>query len=129
MDVHSKATRSYNMSRIRSVWTHQEKLAHSYLNNNHISYIMHPKITGNPDILLTKTKTAVFLHGCFWHKCPIHCHLPKTNSPYWSEKLRKNALRDRKNKRLLELEGFEVIVIWEHQIKNNPSLAFKRLII
>lgn len=82
---------------------------------------MHPKIEGNPDILIYP-KTVVFINGCFWHKCPKCYKEPKSNKKYWLPKIEANVKRDRKNQRLLRKKGYEVIVIWEHEIKNKSSI-------
>ena len=120
----TKEQRSRTMSRIRSKWTSQEKKIHNYLKSNKIKHKMHPKINGKPDILLSNTKTAVFLHGCFWHKCSKCYKKPKTNKKYWTVKIENNVKRDRKNAKILKEEGFNILKIWEHDIKRN----FKRVL-
>src|SRR5882762_11546928 len=68
-DVHSKATRSYNMSRIRSKDTKPELLVRKFLHKNGYRYRLHVKdMPGKPDVVLPKYKTVVFIHGCFWHR-------------------------------------------------------------
>lgn len=88
---------------------------------------MHPKIAGSPDIILKKSKTAVFLHGCFWHKCPRCSSLPKSNKKYWLAKLEKNVQRDKKNIRLLKKEGWTVFVFWGHELKKNSQKIAEKL--
>ena len=105
-DILSHEQRSKRMSQIRSKWTKQERLIHNYLKGLKIKHKMHPILTGNPDILLTNSKTVVFIHGCFWHKCPKCYREPKSNREYWLPKLAKNVTRDRKNARKLRKEGF-----------------------
>ena len=105
------------MSRIRSKWTAQEKKIHNYLKGRKIKHKMHPSIHGNPDLLLTKTNTVVFLHGCFWHKCPKCYKEPKSKKEYWLPKLEKNVKRDARNKKILKQSGFKILTLWEHQIK------------
>ncbi len=107
------------MSRIRSKWTSQEKKVHNYLKANKIKHKMHPNIEGSPDILITDTKTAVFLNGCFWHKCPKHYVAPKSDKKYWLSKIKNNLKRDKKNTKLLKAKGYNVIKIWEHQVKTD----------
>ncbi len=120
--------RSKTMSRIKSKWTSQEKKIHNYLKGNKIKHLMHPKIEGSPDILLEDTKTAVFLHGCFWHKCP-KCYIkPKTNKKYWLPKIENNVKRDRKNSKILKRMGFKVVRIWEHETKGSFNKVIKRII-
>ncbi|MFA5382379.1 MAG: hypothetical protein WC356_04375 [Candidatus Micrarchaeia archaeon] len=85
----TKEQRSRCMSKIRSKWTKQEKKIHNYLKGDKIRHKMHPKLPGNPDIVLKDSKTAVFLHGCFWHKCPNCYKEPKSREAIGCPKLRK----------------------------------------
>src|SRR3989344_3917348 len=105
MDNLTKRQRSLYMSKIRSKWTYQEKKIHSYLKAHKIKHKMHPKIEGNPDILLTDKKTLVFLHGCFWHKCPKHYIKPKSNKEYWIKKIENNVKRFEKVRMMLKNKG------------------------
>lgn len=76
------------------------------------------KAPGRPDICFPGRKIAIFVDGCFWHRCP-HCHpsTPATNVEYWEEKFRRNRERDDRNTRLLVLDGWTVIVVWECRLK------------
>lgn len=67
-----------------------------------------------PDIVFPGPRLAVFIDGCFWHYCPEHGNIPKTNRPYWEQKLRRNVLRDRQVDELLKDAGWRVLRIWEH---------------
>ncbi len=66
------------------------------------------------DIAFSGPKTAVFVDGCFWHGCPKHATVPKTNRDYWLPKLAENKERDRRQTALLQAAGWEVIRVWEH---------------
>ena len=66
------------------------------------------------DIAFTGKRIAVFLDGCFWHSCPIHGTIPKSNRNYWVPKLKQNVDRDQLVNRLLESAGWSVVRIWEH---------------
>jgi DNA mismatch endonuclease (patch repair protein) len=72
------------------------------------------------DIAFPNKKVAIFVDGCFWHGCPIHSHLPKSNQEYWYPKLKKNIERDKLKNKHLEKEGWLVMHFWEHEI--NESL-------
>jgi len=77
-------------------------------------------LPGNPDIVLPKYKTAIFVHGCFWHGCSNCSHgkrRPASNTEYWNKKLDRNIQRDRENIRRLSDLGWKVLVIWECEIK------------
>lgn len=113
--------RSRTMSRIRSRWTLQERLVHEVLGTAGIYHIMHPKIKGSPDLILPCKRIAVFLNGCFWHKCPICYRPPKSNQEYWIPKLERNVQRDLESINVLEELGWHVVIIWEHEIKKLTS--------
>ena len=116
------------MSNIRSKWTDQEKKIHSYLKANKIKHKMHPKLSGSPDLLLKETNIVVFLHGCFWHRCP-KCYIePKSNKEYWLPKIERNVKRDRKNVQLLKKQGFVVRKIWEHEVKKDLKKVVNKII-
>jgi len=66
------------------------------------------------DIAFPHLRLAVFVDGCFWHCCAIHGTQPTTNSGYWQEKLRRNVLRDKRNRETLVATGWRVLRIWEH---------------
>ena len=72
-------------------------------------------LPGTPDIVFTRAKIAVFVDGCFWHRCPDHGVLPKANRGWWREKLDRNVSRDRlKDEELVSL-GWTVVLVWEHE--------------
>jgi DNA mismatch endonuclease (patch repair protein) len=68
-----------------------------------------------PDIAFTRKRLAVFVDGCFWHRCPVHGQIPATNTPFWSAKLEANETRDRTQDELLFDSGWRVLRIWEHE--------------
>lgn len=120
MDNHDKATRSYNMSQIRSKNTKPEETVRKFLFSSGLRYRKNDKrYPGKPDIVLPKYKTVIFVNGCFWHGhkgCKYYV-TPKTNTDYWLPKIQRNILRDDENKRVLEQQGWKVIVVWECQLK------------
>ena len=91
-------------------------------------YRLQWKVPGRPDICYPGRKVAVFVNGCFWHRCPF-CNLPipKHNSDFWRDKFDKNVARDKKNISLLEDQGWTVVVIWECQIKSDLDSAIRRV--
>lgn len=76
------------------------------------------------DLVFTRARLAVFVDGCFWHGCPEHHTVSKTNAEYWATKVEKNRARDRETDRLLEAEGWTVLRIWEHE---DPSVCADRV--
>ena len=77
-------------------------------------------LPGTPDIAFTRTKIAVFVDGCFWHRCPDHGVMPKSNTDWWRTKLDGNVERDGRKDRELESMGWLPVHVWEHE---NPAIA------
>ena len=72
-------------------------------------------LPGRPDIVFTRARLAVFVDGCFWHRCPVHRTEPKNNALWWQQKLDRNVARDREKDALLAGQGWRVIHVWEHE--------------
>ncbi|MFI5160725.1 MAG: very short patch repair endonuclease [Sphingobacteriales bacterium] len=119
-DVHSKETRSYNMSRIRSKDTKPELLVRKFLHKNGFRYRLHVKnLPGKPDIVLPKYKTMIFIHGCFWHGhegCKYYV-VPKTRTEWWLHKICTNISNDTNAEIALENAGWKIIKVWECELK------------
>lgn len=94
-------------------------------------YRIHPKIIpGKPDICFNKRKIAIFVNGCFWHRCPkCKLPLPKTHTEFWVNKFKKNVKRDKQKEITLRQLGWCVIKIWECEITDNLLKNVKSLII
>lgn len=122
--MHSKEVRSYNMSRIKGKDTKPEMLVRKFLHANGFRYRLHDKkLPGKPDIVLPKYKTAIFVHGCFWHghKNCRYASIPKTRTKWWLEKIEGNAANDKRKKYALKKSGWRVITIWECALKGKKS--------
>lgn len=118
-DNHSQEVRSMNMSHIRSTNSKPEEIVRKYLFSKGFRYRKNvKKLPGCPDIVLPKYKTAIFVNGCFWHKhdCPRFVW-PSTNREYWQPKILRNVERDNNNHRELSSMGWNVITIWECELK------------
>ena len=76
------------------------------------------------DIVFSRARVAVFIDGCFWHSCPRHGMLPKTNSTYWKAKLSRNVQRDARVRAALREAGWTIIRVWEHE---STGLAVRRI--
>lgn len=114
-DVHNKATRSYNMSRIRSKDTKPEMIVRKFLHAKGFRYRLHVKdLPGKPDIVLPKYKTVIFVHGCFWHghEGCRYAKVPENNREYWSPKLQYNIEKDNKSIAALKDLGWKTIILW-----------------
>jgi len=119
-DVHSKETRSYNMSRIKGKDTKPEMLVRKFLFSQGFRYRLHDKkLPGKPDIVLPRYKTVIFIHGCFWHGhegCKYYV-VPKTRTEWWLDKISGNKAKDADSIRKLEQLGWKVIIVWECELK------------
>ena len=73
------------------------------------------RLPGRPDVVLTRARLAVFVDGCFWHRCPEHGTVPVNNREWWLEKLNGNVERDRRKDVELLAMGWNVLHIWEHE--------------
>lgn len=119
-DVHDRKTRSYNMSRIRSKNTKPEELVRKYLFAQGFRYRKNDiRLPGKPDIVLSKYKTVIFVNGCFWHghKDCKYFVWPENNADFWKGKINGNIQRDLRNKQMLADQGWNIITIWECELK------------
>ncbi len=85
-------------------------------------------LPGCPDFFFEHDRVAVFVDGCFWHGCPRCGHTPKTNTPYWIQKLLRNKNRDTKVRRVLRNRGIRTLRFWECTLRDDPAACIKRLI-
>lgn len=108
------------MSGIRGRDTKPEVIVRKYLHAHGFRYRIAPKnLPGKPDIVLPKYHTAVFVHGCFWHRhdnCRFAA-VPSTNREFWQAKFQANVMRDRRIRMQLEDEGWQVLIVWECGIR------------
>lgn len=119
MDNHTKEVRSKNMSRIRSTNSKPEEIVRKYLFAKGFRYRKNVRtLPGCPDIVLPKYRTVIFVNGCFWHKhnCPRFVW-PSSNVEYWRPKILRNVERDQTSTALLCDMGWNVIVVWECELK------------
>ncbi len=158
-DVFTKAKRSEVMSRIRSRGNRDTELALArLLRVNHITgWRRHPlvrvasgkcqvtlkarasvlspvtrhlSLTVRPDFVFLKSRTAIFVDGCFWHGCPKHATKPANNRAFWKKKLAGNKKRDALVTRTLRRAGWRVVRIWEHELqrlKAGPNKVVQRI--
>jgi DNA mismatch endonuclease (patch repair protein) len=83
---------------------------------------------GRPDIAYPGHRVAIFVHGDFWHRCPVcNLPLPKTHTEFWEQKLERNVQRDARKVAELEAAGWKVFVCWEHEIREDPSICAERI--
>lgn len=121
VDKISKEARSKNMAQIKSKNTKPELIVRKYLFSKGMRFRVNDKrYPGKPDIVLPKYKTIIFINGCFWHHhgCK-NSTIPKSNTEFWSKKIKGTMLRDKKYHEELELLGWRVLTVWECELKHN----------
>jgi len=112
------------MSKIKSKNTKPEILLRKMLwKKGYRGYRLHwNKVPGKPDIAYPGKKIAIFVNGCYWHRCPkCKPSMPKSNVEFWKNKFEKNVCRDLRKKKELEVLGWKVFIIWECEIKSNKT--------
>ena len=123
--------RSRNMSAIKSKNTKPEIAVRKVLHSMGYRFRLHSKnLPGSPDIVLPKSKTVIFVHGCFWHRhenCK-YASTPKTRKEFWENKFKANINRDNLNQANLLLRGWKIIIIWECQLKGDIKKLISELL-
>jgi len=127
-DVHDRKTRSYNMSRILAANTKPELIVRKFLFSQGFRYKLHDKtLPGKPDIVLPKYRTAILVHGCFWHGhegCAFFV-VPKTRTDWWLDKINSNKERDERNSKDLLCRNLTILTIFECELR--PKIREKTL--
>jgi DNA mismatch endonuclease (patch repair protein) len=125
MDRLTEEHRSWNMSRIRGKDTSPERAVRSLLHKLGFRFRLHQQsLPGTPDIVLSCYRTAIFVHGCFWHRhkdCRF-AYSPKSRRAFWAAKFRNNQRRDARLLKELEHAGWHVLVVWECELKDRDAL-------
>lgn len=126
MDTFSPRERSEIMRRVRGKDTTPEMIVRSLLHRLGFRFRLHrADLPGKPDIVLPKHKTVILVHGCFWHRhtgCP-RASTPATREEYWLPKFRRTVERDGRDQELLRRAGWNVIVVWECELRDIQQLA------
>ena len=118
MDTVDKAKRSEVMRAVKSKDTKPEMTLRKLLFKEGYRYRLYgKKLPGKPDLVFPGKKKVIFIHGCFWHGCPIHLRRPSSNTDYWQAKIDGNMARDVEHLTNLKKSGWQVLVIWECQLK------------
>ena len=145
-DNHTPIQRSANMAAIKGKDTKPEMVVRRYLWSMGFRYrLNHKRLPGKPDIVLRRYRTCIFVNGCFWHGHKVEvqegsnaslvqssdcCKIPKSNTPFWVEKIMRNKERDKMTQQQLAEMGWHCITIWECELKPErreqtlESLAF-----
>lgn len=130
-DTLTREKRSWNMSRIKGKDTKPEIVLRSLLHKSGLRFRLHEKkLSGRPDIVLPRYKTAIFVHGCFWHRhqgCR-YAYMPKTRIEFWKEKFERTVQRDIEKNKALAAEGWHVFTAWECELKEAPGKVEERIL-
>ena len=121
MDTLAPERRSAIMSLVKGKDTRPELAVRRIAHSIGLRYRLHRRdLYGTPDLVFPKHKTALFVHGCFWHRHPLcsKSSTPKSNAEFWMTKFSKTVARDRQTQEELEKEGWRVCVIWECETKD-----------
>ena len=125
-DNHTPQQRHSNMAAIRAKNTKPEVLVRKYLWRHGFRYrLNHPRLPGKPDVVMRKYRTCIFINGCFWHGhegCKYYT-IPKTNTDFWVNKVKRNQERDHEVQHKLAEMGWHCISIWECELKPNKREA------
>jgi len=116
LDNLSKEQRRKVMQSIRSTGTGIENAVSKALWRRGFRFRRNATLPGKPDISIKRRKIVIFVDSCFWHGCPIHGKIPKTNSEYWDEKIERNKKRNEYINNYYSSIGWKVVRIWEHSI-------------
>jgi len=112
----------------RATGTRPERAIRSLLHRHGLRYRVNvapePAMRCQADLVFSKARVAVFVDGCFWHRCPDHGTSPNKNSDYWQAKLDRNVARDQRQRASLEAAGWTVLTVWEHEA---PHAAAERI--
>lgn len=128
-DKISKELRSLIMSRIKGKDTKAEIVFRKMLFARGLRYRLHYSIDGRPDIAMPSKKVAIFIDGCFWHKCPKCFRPPKSRINYWEPKIQRNLDRDKRTNATLKAKGWKIIRVWEHEVYEDHQKPLKRILV
>jgi DNA mismatch endonuclease (patch repair protein) len=126
-DTLTPAQRSQRMSRVRGKDTGPEKVVRRLVHGMGYRYRLHRReLPGVPDLVFVTRRKVIFVHGCFWHRhgdsaCKL-ARLPKSRLDFWLPKLDANAERDQRNQLALRAQGWQVMTIWECELKDPASI-------
>jgi len=128
VDILSPEERSKRMAQIGARNTKPEMAVRRMVHSMGFRYRLHDhKLPGKPDLVFSKRRKIIFVHGCFWHRhvdpaCPMGRRMPKSRSDYWMPKFARTVQRDARSISALEQSGWQCLVVWECQISDGEQL-------
>ena len=129
MDVLTKKQRSRCMAAVHAEHTKPEIIVRRAISQMGYRYRLHcTNLPGKPDVVFSGMRKVIFVHGCFWHRhrCKKGRSTPRSNMEFWNRKLSENVVRDRRHRRELKKLGWQILVLWECQVRHEAALM-KRL--
>ncbi|MBH0231373.1 very short patch repair endonuclease [Halobacillus yeomjeoni] len=117
MDNLTKEQRKKNMRNITSRSKVEDRVSRELWRRGYRFRKNNKKLFGKPDISIKKYKIVIFIDSCFWHVCPEHSNMPQTNPDFWKKKLNRNIERDKEVNEYYESRKWNVLRIWEHELK------------
>lgn len=129
VDSVSPERRSQIMARVRAIGSRSEMSVRAAAHSMGLRFRLHRRdLPGSPDLVFPKFRTAIFVHGCFWHRHPgcANTRTPKSNVPFWEAKFAENVARDERVQERLQEMGWKPVVIWECETKK-PEVLRKRI--
>lgn len=126
-DVLTPEQRSWCMSRIKGKNTKPELSLRKALWDAGMRYRLGAGVFGRPDVVFKSARVAVFVDGCFWHRCPQHGVMPKKNGDFWRKKIKGNIERDRRVDAQLQGAGWKVLRFWEHEVKSDLQNILRKI--
>jgi DNA mismatch endonuclease, patch repair protein len=124
-DVFSRQKRSEIMSRVkgRGNALTELRLIELFRLHGFVGWRRNAPLFGRPDFVFPKFRVAVFVDGCFWHGCPAHGSMPKSNQTFWRAKLQRNRRRDRLVVAELKKLDWKPVRVWQHELREPARLA------
>ena len=126
-DILTKEQRSKNMRAIKSQSQLENKVTKALWNAGYRFRKNDKSLFGKPDISIKKYKTVIFIDSCFWHGCPLHGNMPKSNTEFWEKKLARNKERDKEVNAYYKELGWNCLRVWEHEFKQDFHQAVEKI--
>ncbi|OMF57040.1 very short patch repair endonuclease [Paenibacillus sp. FSL R5-0490] len=120
-------TRSKIMSSIKAVSKLESMVTHELWKRGFRFRRNVKGMVGTPDIAIKKYKIVIFIDSCFWHFCPLHGRMPKSNVDFWKKKLDRNQERDKEHTQYYIQRGWHILRIWEHEIRKEFDITIEKI--
>jgi DNA mismatch endonuclease (patch repair protein) len=129
-DVFEPSKRSEIMSRVKGTANRntEERLIEIFKKHSIVGWRRRAKLFGKPDFIFPRQHIAIFVDGCFWHRCPKHASQPVSNAEFWNAKLARNSARDKLVNRKLKKQGWHILRIWQHELSRRNEYRLLRRI-